>query len=254
MLKAKKVMLGIVAGKNAAESSSRDLVLEDLGIPDLMAQVPSDAIKVCIGQVLRVQFEIIKSYNDLEKWHRARQDIKGDKDASMNKLLQILEKSLPRGRGLLWNEISRCLAMVLQGSKLTQSETFLVISSWIVQFAEVGALFSGESPLALQSLLRQQTLKFFEGFHANSIESLYLLLENEKFNLISVTLPWKIDAEEAKSLKAKENNIGKVSLDEYFSDMENPWDTSLQGKSMHLIIIIMIYCSKYLFIYILMYL
>ena len=234
MVKAKKIILGIIAGKNTTESSSQDLVLEDLGIPDLIAKVSSDAIKVCIGQVLRVQFEIIKSYNDLEKWHRARQEIKGEKDGSMDKLLQILEKSLPRGRGLLWNEISRCLSMVLQGSKLTQSETFLVVSRWIVQFAEVGASFSGESPFALQSLLRQQTLKFFEGFHENSIESLYLLLENEKFNLISVTLPWKIDAEEAKLLEPKENNIGKVSLDECFSDMENPWDTSLQGNLLSL--------------------
>eukprot|EP00890_Picochlorum_soloecismus_P002535 jgi/Picsp_1/3282/NSC_06122-R1_coiled-coil domain-containing protein 132 isoform 1 len=229
MMKAKKILLGVVAGKAGANGteSSRDLPLEDLGIPDLMARVPSGAIKVCIGQVLRVQFEILQSYSNLEKWHRARQDQKLE-GSSMKKLQQGLEKSLPRGRGLVWNEISRCLSMILQGSKLTQSENFLVVSRWIVQFAEVGASFSGESPLALQSLLRQQTLKFFEGFHDNSIESLYLLLENEKFNLITVTLPWKVDVEEAKSKTKPNESVGRVSLDECLSSMGNPWDTSLE--------------------------
>lgn len=222
MTKSKKVLLAVVSGK----TNSSDM--EDLGIPDLIAKVPSDAMKVCIGQVLRVQFEIIQSYNNLERWHRAGQDENGD-DGSTNKLQQGLEKSLPRGRGLVWNEVSRCLSMVLQGSKLTQSETFLVVSRWIAQFAEVGASFCGESPLALQSLLRQQTLKFFEGFHATSIESLYLLLENERFDLISVTLPWKADVEEAKA-QAKPSETGrKVALDACLSSMKNPWDTSLEG-------------------------
>ena len=228
--KVKRVVNGVLYSK--VDGRLLERVSEQSNMMDLLSLVPADAFKLCIGQILRVEFDIIKSYYDLEQWHQM-QDSRGGLSTRTKPMFDEISESLQQGRRMLWNEASRALSAALQGAKLSEGETFLIVSKWINTFAEIGFMFSGESPEALQSVLSHQTLRFFQGYHANSLEAMHLMLDKETFKVVPVQIPWmSIDVEDIKNnISEQETSIHRKdapSLERYMRK-ENPWNDSTQG-------------------------
>lgn len=204
--KVKKVVLGIVYRlgivSDAAEAS----------LVDLLAHIQADTFKLCLQQVLKVEYDIIDSFIKLEQWHLdARQLEYFKKSDHAMTMLDSICVALPRARRLVWNEVSGSLMTVLQSVKLGHGENFVSVSKWIHAFLRIGEDFSGESPEMLHSMLCQQSIRFFKRHHhVNCIEALYTVLEKETYGVVDVKLPWLSD----KGYTGKDNVSGHPSLEE----------------------------------------
>lgn len=226
--KVEKVVNGVLYSKFSANKPLDGIQQSRFRIgDDTNSQIPGEAARLCIGQALRVEFDIIKSYWDLERWHVARQS-REEVGSRMSSLLQEITRKLSKGKNNLWNESTRAISSILQGSKLSEGETFLIISTWINTFAEIGFHFSGENPDLLNSVLSQQTIRFFHRYHANALEALHVMLERETYKHVCVQLPWFQvcnDGREAYDVMGE-----KKSMEEFMT-APNPWN-DVEGTEM----------------------
>eukprot|EP00889_Picochlorum_renovo_P003598 jgi/Picre1/30628/NNA_005989.t1 len=139
------------------------------------------------------------------------------------RMMEGIREALPRGKRLVWNEISGSLMNVLQAVKLGHGENFIVVSKWVNTFLNIGHAFSGENPEALQAILSQQALRFFKGHHLNSIEALQIVLERETYKVIDIELPWLQENGSAVFVKDY-TDISDEALDDLMTQ-SNPWNT-----------------------------
>lgn len=221
--KVKKVIAGVLYSKLDGQAVS-----SDSSLMDLLAHVPADSFRVCIQQVLKVEFDIMCSFYSLEQWH-SRNNCASDKDDlnHAERMMEGIREALPRGRRLVWNEISGSLMNVLQAVKLGHGENFIVVSKWVNTFLNIGHAFSGENPEALQAILSQQALRFFKGHHLNSIEALQIVLERETYKVIDIELPWLLENGSAVFVKDY-TDISDEALDDLMTQ-SNPWNTDSEG-------------------------
>lgn len=223
--KVKKVIASVLYSKSDGQAVS-----SDSSLMDLLAHVPADSFRVCIQQVLKVEFDIMCSFYSLEQWHdRNKSNGPSGRDGlnHAEMMMEGIREALPRGRRLIWNEISGSLMNVLQAVKLGHGENFVVVSKWVNTFLNIGHAFSGESPEALQAILSQQSLRFFGGHHLNSIEALQIVLEREAYKVIDIELPWL--QENGSEVFVKDHgDISEEALDDLMAQ-SNPWNTDSEG-------------------------
>ena len=219
--KVKKVILGIAYGvgglSNADESS----------LVDLLSHIQPDTFKMCFQQVLKVEYDILDSFIQLERWHSDEKHMESFRNsAHAMGIMDSIHVALPRARKLVWNEVSGSLMTVLQSVKLGHGENFVVVSKWIHAFLRIGEDFSGEHPEVLHSILSQQSIRFFKSYHhMNCIEALYTVLEKETYGVVDIKLPW-FDSECIDSLPS-----GYESLEDCKAAMANLFQTQNNSNS-----------------------
>ena len=242
----KRVIAGICARDAGSWECGQEI---EPSLVELLGKVPVESFKACMQMVLKVSFDILVSFRMVENWHR---DVRLDADANGAKIyhsihgVQMLESvrtSLPRAKGLVWNEVSAALMAVLQSIKPGHGEAFVVVSTWVREFLEVGKDFSGEEPEGLEAILSHQSVRFFKGHHINCVEALFTIMERETFAEVDVGLPWFAKGIEAEESSREAGGVGQrgdgkagpngfaegevrlgLDLDDCVRRMVNPWD------------------------------
>ncbi len=211
--KVKKVILGIVRGVSDISGT------EESSLVDLLSHIQPETFKICLQQVLKVEYDIVNSFTQLEKWHSDERHMDSSKESEHAfEIMDSIRIALPRARRLVWNEVSGSLMTVLQSVKLGHGENFVVVSKWIYAFLRIGEDFSGEHPEVLHSILCQQSIRFFKSYHhVNCIEALYTVLEKETYGVVDIKLPWyDLEGTHGNSLPS-----GNVSLEDCRAAMSN---------------------------------
>lgn len=211
--KVKKVILGIVHGVGDISGT------EESTLVDLLTHIQPETFKICLQQVLKVEYDSVNSFIQLEKWHSDERNF--DPSTASEHACEIMDSiriALPRARRLVWNEVSGSLMTVLQSVKLGHGENFVIVSKWINAFLRIGEHFSGEHPEVLHSILCQQSIRFFKHYHhMNCIEALFTVLEKETYGVVDIKLPWyELEGTHENSLPSR-----KESLEECKSAMSN---------------------------------
>jgi len=224
--KVKKVVIGVLYSSVDGATKGLD-ISPDSNLVDLISQVPSESFKLTMEQVLKVEYDILLSWGSLEKWHREHGTSSSE---HARKILEEIREALPRGRKLIWNQISSSLMSVLRHIQIGHGDAFVQVSTWIQDFIALGATFSGDQSEDLHSILCQQSLQFFKRHHLNTLEALYAVLEKENYKVIEVRLPWLEDVNASVSNHIKSDPLEKISdgtisqFDDLMVQGKNPWD------------------------------
>lgn len=96
-------------------------------------------------------------------------------------VISAAENGLKESKRIIWDEMTRSLAMFVDSKSCLECEDFMQLVSWIQYFIMIGESFSGLEAVSLRSSLQIQVGWFFESLHDSNIEALDSMLSKESW-------------------------------------------------------------------------
>lgn len=111
---------------------------------------------------------------------KTKKEVESDSETTNNNE-EYIQQKFKNGQSRIWNDIQSKICTYLASTKLhnLKYEHFIQILSVVQRLKKVGMEFCGEPSTYLLDSVKEQSLAFFQRYHAASLEEICLFLDNE---------------------------------------------------------------------------
>eukprot|EP01104_Vermistella_antarctica_P008256 TRINITY_DN2060_c1_g1_i1.p1 TRINITY_DN2060_c1_g1~~TRINITY_DN2060_c1_g1_i1.p1 ORF type:complete len:988 (-),score=289.61 TRINITY_DN2060_c1_g1_i1:155-3118(-) len=163
--------------------------LKKMKFRDLCAALHEQHFMSCLLHILEELTNLMHCHYRMVQWHiayerQARVDAGGDAgdDGDGGKAgFAGVRVGLEQYRKNVWDEMQRNVTVILSFSKLAsfKIDEFLKVFDAVNQFIEIGEEFSQCTAYVLRGSIKQQSKAYFSLFHAQRLDDLHTMFENE---------------------------------------------------------------------------